>query len=386
MKIQLEATNLFKKNWEALNNDKYRIIVNEGGTGGGKTWALAQVFLTLLLSKRDKQMTVCRKTFPALRATAMKDFFKIMMSKDLYREEQHNKSDNVYKYRSNEIDFISIDEPIKVRSRRRNYLWINEANELSREDFHQLNMRTENKIFLDYNPSDLYHWIYDELQLRKDCLIIHSTYKDNPYLSPELVREIESYQEQDENYWRVYGLGLRSSAENIIYTNWSIGEEVEGEIETIYGLDFGYNNPTVLLEIKIKEGGIYGVKELLYQSGLTNQDLLAKLEEMGISRAKYIFADTEDKNRIEEIYRQGYNIHPSHKSVKDGIDHVKRCKLIIYKDSVNTAKELKYYCWKVDKNGLLLEEPVKINDHSCSALRYGIYSYSKLNKVRVSVL
>lgn len=385
MKIDLIATKVFEKNWGALNDDKYRFIINEGGTGSGKTWALAQVFLLLLLTKRNNQITICRKTFPALRATAMKDYFRIMDSLGLYKDERHNKSDNIYKYRSNEVDFISVDEPIKVRSRRRNYLWVNEANELNREDFHQLNMRTENKIFMDYNPSHTHHWIYDELQKRDDCLIIHSTYKDNPYLPKELVKEIESYKNLDENYWRVYGLGIRSTSENIIFTNWNIGDIIDDEEDVIYGLDFGFTHPTVLLEIKIKEGRYY-IREMLYQTGLTNQDLIAKIEQLGVIKSKYMFADSEDKNRIEEIYHNGYNIYPSNKSVKDGIDFVKRHKLVIDKNSVNTIKELKNYSWKVDKNGNILEEPVKVADHGMDALRYALYSHTKINKVRVSVL
>ena len=251
MKIEgvkgMMGTIVYHKNEDEYLSKEHRIIVNEGGTGSSKTYSLAQLVATMLMKERGVTITIARKTMPSLRATAMKDFFTIWKGLGLYRDWQHNKSGNIYGYLNNELNFLSVDEPMRIRSRRRNYLWLNEANEFNLEDYRQLTMRTSGQIFMDYNPSHQYHWIYDEVLTRPDCKLIRSTYKDNGFLPPEVVKEIESYKNKDKNYWRIYGLGLRGIAEATIYTHWEYCEELPDTYDGIfYGLDFGYNALTSL--------------------------------------------------------------------------------------------------------------------------------------------
>jgi len=376
--INLKSTIVFQKNLQEFRDKKYRIVINEGGTGSSKTYSLAQLFAIILLEENNCQLTIARKTFPALRATAMKDFFSIVRDMGIYREDLHNKSEHIFRYKTNEVDFISIDEPMKVRSRRRNYLWMNEANEFNLEDYRQMSMRTDKQIFMDYNPSHQFHWIYDELQTKKNCTVIRSTYKDNPFLAEELVREIEGYQQMDKNYWRIYGLGLRGITENVIYTHWQYCDELpESYDRAIYGLDFGYNNPSALVRIVEKDKDCYW-DEMLYQSHLTNQQLIGKLKDLKISESDRIVSDT-DPSRIKEIQDAGFNIVPADKAVQAGIDYIKSHKLFITKRSVNILKEIKSYSWK-DKQGKITsedfkDEPVKVNDHAMDAGRYGEYSF-----------
>ena len=144
--------------------------------------------------------------------------------------------------------------------------------------------------------------------------------------------------------------------------------------EKIYCLDFGFNNPMCLLEIRIKDKKAY-VKELLYQTGLLTSDLIAKLEDLKIDKNKFLFCDSAEPDRIEEIRRAGYNTRKSDKEVKKGIDTVKSTPVFITKDSVNTLKESRMYSWKVTTDGKILEDPVKLNDHAMDTMRYGIRSY-----------
>lgn len=329
-----------------------------------------------MVKEKDTVLSIVRKTMPALRATAMRDFFNVLKSWGIYRVESHNKSDNIYTYKSSQVEFFGVDEPTRVRSRRRNYLWLNEANEFRLEDYRQLAMRTDKQIFLDYNPSHFNHWIYDELHTRKDCVIIPSTYKDNPFLQPEIVREIESYKNKDKNYWRIYGLGLRGIAETLIYSHWKLCDDLpENPDETIYGLDFGFNNPSALMEITIKDKNYYW-KELLYESQLTNPQLIGRMNSLGVDKNKYIYADSSEPARIEEINLAGFNILPADKSVSDGIDFVKSHGFFITKDSLNALKEIKFYGWKV-KDEKPIDEPVKVKDHLMDAGRYACYTHSK---------
>lgn len=293
-----------------------------------------------------------------------------------YRVGLHNRSENTYRYGSNEIEFISVDDPIKIRSRRRNYLWMNEANEFTKEDYMQLSMRTDKQIFMDYNPSHQFHWIYDDLQSRPDCIVISSTYKDNPFLSKELVKEIEGFKDKDKNYWRIYGLGLKGVAEMLIYTHWEYCDKLpENPDGVFYGLDFGYNNQTALVKIARKERDYYW-KEMLYERYLTNQDLIEKLTGFVrkglLKKNDRIYGDAAEPARIAEIKRAGFNITGASKSlVSDGIDKIKSRKFYVTKDSVNLYKELKTYSWR-EKDGKPLEDPVKENDHLLDAGRGAI--------------
>ena len=375
MRIQefkIKGTVVYEKNYEEYQSKRHRIIVNEGGSGSSKTISLAQLFNTIMLSERGAKLTIARKTFPALRATAMKDFFDQMKALGLYSEARHNKSENVYRFGATEVDFVSVDEAIKVRSRRRNYLWMNEANEFDLEDYRQLAMRTDKQIFMDYNPSHQEHWIYDEVETRKDCLIIPSTYKDNPFLAPELVREIEGYKDKDQNYWRIYGLGQKGTAESLIYTHWKYCDKMPEKYDRrVYGLDFGFNNPTCLEEIREKDRDYYW-QEIIYQSHLTNDQLIEEMKAKGVSQEDEIIADSAEPARIKAIEDAGYNILPAEKSVKDRIDFIKSHGFYIVKSSVNTAKEAKKYSWKT-KDGKNLDEPVKTQDHAMDAGGYAEY-------------
>lgn len=378
--MQLKATNVFARNNTALTNG-VRLIVNQGGRGSSKTYSLAQLFLILLLTKRNTLFTVTRKTLPALKATAMKDFFEIMKSEGVYREERHNKSEQIYRYGTNEIEFISVDQPQKVRGRKRQYLWMNEANEFSLEDFRQLNMRTEKTIFMDFNPSDEFHWIYDHVLTREDSLLVKSTFRDNPFLDPVIVKEIERLRLIDPNYWRIYGEGERGISEAKIYSHWQYIDDLPTALdETIYGLDFGYNNPTALVKIGIKDQDLY-TKELIYKSFLTNAQLIEQLKTFNIGNGQ-IYADAAEPQRIEEIKKAGFNIRSADKDVTKGIDAIKTRTWYITKDSTNLLKEAKSYSWK-EKDGKILDEPVKADDHLMDATRYGVHTHFLKPKVQV---
>jgi phage terminase large subunit len=110
---------------------------------------------------------------------------------------------------------------------------------------------------------------------------------------------------------------------------------------------------------------------------MTNSELIISLRDKIVNKNAMIFADSAEPQRIEEIYKSGYNIHPAEKKVSDGIDFVKRFKLLIHSGSINLINEIKAYKWKEDKNGNTLDEPIKENDHLLDALRYCVYTYGK---------
>lgn len=322
-------------------------------------------------------ITICRKTFPSVRASVMRDFFEILENAKQYNPEAHNKSSSEYHLGGNMIEFISLDQPQKVRGRKRDMLYINEANELHFEDWQQLIMRTTGRIILDYNPSDEYHWIYDRVIPRDDAEFYKTTYLDNPFLSSAIISEIERLKETDDNYWQVYGLGERGQSKAVIFTHQEVEKIPEGASLVAAGMDFGFtNDPTTLVVAYRKDIDLY-FEELVYQTGLTNRDIHLKLQTLGFDKRTEIFADSAEPKSIKELQLFGWNIKPTAKgkdSVMAGIDMLKRYRLNVTKSSVNLIKELRNYKFVEDYNGRVLNKPVDEFNHAIDAVRYATYN------------
>ena len=355
---------------------KAKIQVHQGGTRSGKTYSILTALIELCHKNSGLVVTICRKTFPALRATAMRDFFEILNREDIYNPDLHNKSDATYQLWGNMVEFISIDQPQKVRGRKRDVLFINEANEINLEDWRQLLLRTTGRVLIDYNPSDEFHWIYDEVIPREDAAFFQTTYKDNPFLPESVVMEIERFKEADENFWRVYGLGERGASQATVFTHWKEVDQIPNEFKPLnYGLDFGYtNDPTAIVQT-FTDGHGFAVDELCYATRLTNSDISKVLRDSGVSRSDVIICDSAEPKSIDEIHAHGFNTHGARKgkdSVKNGIQFLHSRPLLVTARSVNVIKELRNYKWKEDKNGKQLNEPVDSFNHAIDAMRYAI--------------
>ena len=322
-------------------------------------------------------VTIVRKSFPSVRGTVMRDFFTILNDYGLYSEEYHSKSENTYVINGNTIEFISLDMPQKIRGRKRDLLFINEANELTLEDWQQLIFRTNEKAILDYNPSDEFHWIYDKVLVRDDCAFHKTTYVDNPFLSDVIRHEIERLKEIDENYWRVYGLGERGQSRSLVFT-YSECERVPDEAELVgYGLDFGFTaDPTSLIATYKHEDSLY-VDELIYQKGMTNNEIANTIKSLELSRYVPIWADSAEPKSVAELQAFGIKAKGTAKgadSINIGIDMIRRYKLFATSRSMNLIKELRNYKYKEDKDGMITNKPIDAFNHACDAMRYSVFN------------
>ena len=363
-----------------LKNSDKKIVVEQGGTRSGKTYNIILWIIFYYCGKNEgKTITIARKTFPAVRSSVMRDFIDILKGSDLYREENHNKSNSEYILNGNLVEFISMDQPQKIRGRKRDLAFLNEANELTFEDWQQIIFRTNGRIILDYNPSDTFHWIYDKVIPRDDVDFFQTTYKDNPFLDDTIIKEIERLRDTDEHYWRVYGLGERGTNRAQVFQFTTIQQIPQTAKFLSFGLDFGFTNDPSALVGCYKEGDNLYFQELLYSTNLTNQDLAREFSKLEIGRYDEIFGDSSEPKSIEELHRMGWNIKPTQKgadSVNAGIDMLKRYKIHII--GSNLMKEMENYKWLEDKNGNLLNKPEDKWNHLIDALRYGVYN--KLSK------
>jgi phage terminase large subunit len=359
-----------------VNSDK-KIVVEQGGTRSGKTYnILLFIIFHYCTHNKNKIVTICRKTFPSLRATVLRDFLQILNHYQIYRDEFHNKSSSEYHLFGNLIEFTSLDQSQKIRGRKRDLLFINEGNELYWEDWQQLIFRTQERIILDFNPSDEYHWIYDNVITREDCAFYKTTYLDNPFLEDIIKQEIERLKETDDQYWQIYGLGERASSINTIFKYSEVNKIPEDSKLIAYGMDFGYSNdPTTLVSVYVMEHNLY-IKEHLYRTQMTTQDINVFLREQNLL-SNPIYADSAEPRLIAELRRMGHNIFPSLKgkdSVNAGIDLLKRYKLHITSDSNNAIQEFRNYKWKEDRSGKLINVPEEKHNHIIDPCRYATYS------------
>ena len=379
-------TSVFEKN----RSSKAKVIVNVGGAGSSKSHSIAQLFIERLLMQENKVFGVCRRTFPALRMTAMGLILGLLKEYGIYKEENHNKTANNYVHGSNIIWFFSIDEVDKIKSTNFSYVWIEEANELDWESFIILKLRLRqpvkagevNQMFLSLNPSDSTGWIptrlcnISDLPSDPDVELIHSIYSDNPFLGEDYKKVLEDLITQDEQYYKIYTLGQWGRLEGKIYTNYQVIPEVPraDKCHWAYGLDFGYSSVSALVKVTLLGDKLFA-EERLYKTGLTVADII---EHLSHEPRGDIYCDPSSKQATKEIIQAGYTAFEGIKSVKESIDLCKRQKIFIPQSSANLIKEIQNYHWKKNPQAIgtedaFLPEPIKYNDHSMDAMRYCIW-------------
>jgi len=361
---------------EILTSDELdkRIVVAVGGSRSGKTFNILIYWIYKLMQEDKKTLSIVRKTLPSLKNSVLKDLIQVLEIFGVYNPNNLHKQEGYYQLGTNVINWMSVDEPQKLRGSKRDYLYCNEANELSKEDWNQLIFRTTDKVILDLNPSELSCWVYD-LEEREDCYYFKTTWRDNPFVDKNIIEELESLKEKDENLYRIYNLGERGIATTLVFNQWHTIQSIPDYAKLLgYGMDFGYNDPSVVIAVYHNGDELY-YKELLYSKNLTTTDFIYRLGELNIDRTDTIWADSSQPQTIEEIRRAKFNCKPvNKKSILHGIDLMRRHKNYILDGSKNILFEFQSYKWKTDKNGNLLDAPEDKDNHTIDSIRYVLES------------
>lgn len=358
----------------------------QGGTSAGKTFGILPILIDTAIKETGVDVSVVAESIPHLKRGAIKDFHKIMQSTGRWRDSNWNGSDFKYRFSNGStIEFFSSDSDAKLRGARRDYLYMNEANNQTFNAFNELAARTKKGVYLDWNPTNEF-WFHEHLINDKDVDFIILTYLDNEACPESAVNFINKAKEKSatsdywDNWYKVYGLGLIGSLQGAIF-EFNQVDSIPKEAEFIsYAIDWGFtNDPTALIEAYRYNGELY-INELIYQTGLTNSDIITKLKELNINKTHSIVADSAEPKSIEDLKRAGYNIKGAEKgkdSIMNSIVTLKDYKINVTKYSVNLIKELRGYVWERDKEGKNLNCPIDFNNHAIDALRY-----VALNKLR----
>lgn len=368
---------------------KKRIRAVAGGSSASKTVSILLYLIDKAQSgkKKAKVVHIVSESLPHLKLAAMDDFLRIMKEHHYFEEARWNKSDFIYTFETGwTFQFYGADSPQKVHGPRRDILFINEANNVPFASFEQMEIRTRDFVFLDWNPSEEF-WFYTEVlpHRAEDTDFITLTYVDNEALEPSIVKSIES-RRHNKRFWTVYGLGQLGEAEGRIFTGWKMVDEVpEGARLERYGLDFGYtNDPTVILAVYSYDGG-FVLDEVAYERGMSNQTIAQKL--LALEKARVI-ADCSEPKSIDEIASYGVPISGCVKgpgSVNTGIQHVQGLEISLTKRSVKTKKGYQNYMFFEDKNGVVTNDPddtVHEWSNPMDAARYGLQEVGRMAPVR----
>ena len=364
--MEIKTTRVFQ---DLLESNK-RINVFQGSSRASKTYNILIYFVYKLLNEENKILSVVRKTLPALKGSVLRDLKEVLIMYDVYDPNAWHQADGYYQLGSNLIEWFSIDDETKVRGRKRDYLFINEATEVSHDEYTQLVLRTADMIVLDLNPSLWQSWIYD-LEGREDVNYNIITYKDNPFLPEIQIQEIEKLKERDPNLWRIFGLGLKGMPTKMVFTHHQMYYELPKDAKLLgYGIDWGYSDPSTLVAVYKNDEGIYA-EEKLYLKNVTIPDFIYKIKDLNLNLYDDYIADSANPQAIEELKRNHINCKPVKKnSILHGIDLLKRNNFYVNVNSKNLLNELQSYIWKTDKNGNNLDEPVDSNNHLLDGIRY----------------
>jgi phage terminase large subunit len=349
----------------------------QGGTSAGKTYAILPVLIDIAAKREVSEISVVAESIPHLKRGAMKDFKKIMISTGRWVDNRWNASDFKYTFANGStIEFFSADNDSKLRGARRDYLYMNEANNMTFHAYTELASRTKEGIWLDWNPTNEF-WFHTELQHDHDVDFLIINYTDNEACPESALNFILKAKEKAktsafwDNWYKVYGLGQLGSLEGVIFSNWQTIDSIPKEATLLgFGLDFGYtNDPTALVGVYRYDGKII-IDEIIYQTGLLNSDIIKRMQH---DRRAVIYADSAEPKSIEEIRRAGFNIKPVSKgadSINFGITVLQEQDMLVTSNSTNLIKELRSYCWDKDKTGKVLNKPIDYLNHAMDALRY----------------
>ena len=353
--------------------------VIQGGTSAGKTFGILPILIDKAAKEPRLEISIVSESIPHLRRGAMKDFIKIMTETGRYVDSRWNRSLLTYNFANGSyIEFFSADQEGRLRGARRNVLYVNEANNIPFEAYHQLAIRTSSDIYLDYNPTQEF-WAHTEVLTEPDSQLLILNYLDNEALPETIKHDIEQARERGKdspywaNWWKVYGLGQLGALQGVVFSNWEQCDAMPtGYKWKAYGIDWGFtNDPTAVVEVCEFQDAYY-VNEILYEKGLTNSDIAAKIQSV---KGEEVIADSAEPKSIEDLRRHGFRIRACQKgrdSVRAGIDKMQQMPIFVTANSTNIIRELRGYTWATDKTGAQTGEPIDDFNHAIDAMRYAI--------------
>jgi phage terminase large subunit len=374
--VKLKASELYELIQNVKNENK-RYIFLRGSTRSGKTYAATQdVIVECLLNKIT--LTIARSTQVSLKSTILQDFKSILESLEIFKDENLNKSELIYKFENGSIvRFIGLDDSTgKLRGLKSDIVLVDEINTIEKSQFVQLDIRTSKYLICCYNPEIPQDWWGLDYENKTNGIMIHSTWNQNPFLDEPTIQAIKDLKDVDYDLYQIYNLGLIVEPKEKIFTQPQTYDVLPNTIKSKYfGIDWGFSNDEfAMVEVNVDGKNLY-IKQLIYELGLTNEDIIYKIRELGLDRSVNIVADSAEPKSIAELKRYGLNIRPVNKSsILYAIQKMKQFQIYIHQDSVDLINEFSNYKFKKDRIGNITNATTG-KDHLIDATKYVIIQF-----------
>lgn len=383
-----------------LLNCRKRYVHLYGGAGSGKSDFAASLVVIDLLVKKPCKYLIARKVGKTIRNSCFALVIEIIRRwnlSDLFQVIP-SRLEILCKPTGSSLICSGIDDPEKLKSIHGiTDVWIEEATEITEEDFDQLDLRLRGnfasyfRMLITYNPIFFYHWLkrvfHDRSyttasdgrgQISGDTVLLKTTYRDNRFIDAAYSETtLKRLAEKSPRVAQIYDAGDWAEPENLVYSNWQVVSDASIATPAFYGLDFGYNSPSCLVAGCFHTETELHVREIFYETGLLTRDIIARLRDAGVNPRTPIYCDSANPDKIEELLRAGYAATAANKNIQEGIGFLQGFDIRIGENSINGIKELSLYEYE-KRNGQITETPIKTSDHFCDAMRYGVYTYAKI--------
>lgn len=388
--MKIQATELYLKIDEAKKDKRY--IFLRGSSRSGKTIAALQTLIIEALTRPNISITIARATQVSIKNTILIDFKEVLEQMDIFHKGTLNKVDLTYTFENNSVvRFIGLDDTTgKLRGLKSTIAMVDEINTIDRNSFVQLDIRCEDYIIGAYNPEmEEDSWIFD-YEKKKNAELIISTFRQNPFLEDNIRQSIMDLKNTDYDLYLIYAEGkVVPPREKIFVQPDTFNEELRNIKQSYIGLDWGFGNDEAgCVRVDVDGDNRVFVKQLIYDVGLTNEDLVYLLQERGVDKSIEIIADSSEPKSIEELRRKGFKIRGVKKgsgSVLFGIQKMRTYKIFIDEGSTDLINEFKNYKFKRDRSGRLTNTP-EGKDHLLDALRYVVMEVVDKPKVKYSFM
>lgn len=409
----IPSLNNYNPNYNFLQKEiiDNRVLLLQGGTRSGKTYAVIQyiIWLCNIQYKNPLKVIMVRSTLVSAKLTIREDLVKLLKSAYLYNEKNHNKTENYYNLKGNKIYYAGADDSEKIKGIDSDILYINEMPQISLSVYNQLAMRCRGRIIGDYNPSYNNSWVYD-LSNENNVVMLKTTYLDNPHLSPYQIAEIEKHRENNPEYFKIYGLGERGQISGTIFSGWTKINEMPNEYPYAYSIDFGYSHdPTAITQLAKHNLNLFA-NEICYETRLNNVDIAMMLYMKNVTNKDIIYADSAEPKSINELrygfevgeeriksfcnrfnfeypnineainaIKKGYSVYLARKgadSVRNGISKIKEYNVYLTTSSSNIWNEYYNYTWILDHNEMPTNTPIDKYNHGIDSIRYYLQTHN----------
>ncbi len=386
--MSIKATVVFEQIDEAVQLGK-RYIFLRGSSRSSKTISALQYVVLEALKTPKTSITIARATQVSLRHTILPDFKMVMEQFEMWDDSKFHKQEFVYNFPNGSVvRFIGLDDSTgKLKGFKSDIILVDEINTIDKNAFIQLDIRCSNYIMALYNPEITINWWGLEYEKKENGVMLHSTYKMNPFLDERTIQAIEELIEMDPDMAKIYAEGQIVEPREKIFQQPEIYTELPKNIkEKYYGIDFGFSNDEcAVVEVNVDGKNLY-VKQIIYEKGLLNDDLAFKLKEMGIDRSVDIVAESAEPKSIQELKRNGLNVRPVSKtSVLYAIQKMKQFKIFVEEGSVDLINEFMEYKFKKDRTGTITNTPTG-PDHLLDALKYVVLQFVDKPKSKITIL